>query len=689
MVSKTTVYYSNVFKITVVIAFLGYGLITISCKQQLKENPDHTVQVDSILKKANDLLNNGQIKKAKIYLDSSYRIFQKPSVIDLWKKYEYKANLYLTHEFSPDSALSYADSMQWVLNNKKEKYKIEYAKTIFLQGDILVTKKRYNEAFKRYYDGKTFTNNHLGSCSLYEFSYKLGIVRYNQGQYLKAIPHLKQALAENANCKESNGFEKALLFPQRNLNTIALCYEQAHMPDSAIYYYQQALSFIDKNASKYPDQKHFIEIARGVIFGNLGGAFARTNNYQQAEQHLKKSIAINDRLTFDMQDAQSAKIKLTELYLKHSNLNSAEKILNELEVYLSQQHKNNAYAENIRSMWYKLKWNYFDKSDQIPQAYSYLLQYRAIQDSLNQRKAGLKEIDMDRIFRDTEQHYKLALLNKDNQLRKGYLIGFIGISILSIVLLGMVWYNLKRYKKLNNKMAAQNRELQMTLGSLEHSQRENTNLMKVVAHDLRNPIGGITSLSEIMLQEEGRSAEDITMLELIRTSGRNSLTLVNDLLTSNTQIIDPEKESIDLYLMLRYCVDLLLFKADQKKQKLVLKAVPITIWVNREKMWRVLSNLIANAIKFSPEGAEISITMKPFNDKVQITVEDHGIGIPDNMKEKIFDMFTEAKREGTGGEKPFGLGLAISKQIVEAYNGRIWFQSKPGDGTTFYVELPL
>jgi signal transduction histidine kinase len=76
------------------------------------------------------------------------------------------------------------------------------------------------------------------------------------------------------------------------------------------------------------------------------------------------------------------------------------------------------------------------------------------------------------------------------------------------------------------------------------------------------------------------------------------------------------------------------------------------------------------------------------DDRVRITVEDHGIGIPEDMHDKIFDMFTKAKWAGTAGEQAFGLGLAISKQIVEAHNGSIWFDSKPGKGTTFFVELP-
>ncbi len=111
--------------------------------------------------------------------------------------------------------------------------------------------------------------------------------------------------------------------------------------------------------------------------------------------------------------------------------------------------------------------------------------------------------------------------------------------------------------------------------------------------------------------------------------------------------------------------------------------------VNREKLWRVVSNLIANAIKFSPTGAIIRVSLQEETDHVRITVEDHGIGIPQEIGSKIFDMFTEAKRVGTGGEESFGLGLAIAKQIVDAHGGKIWFDSKPGNGTTFFVELPL
>lgn len=81
--------------------------------------------------------------------------------------------------------------------------------------------------------------------------------------------------------------------------------------------------------------------------------------------------------------------------------------------------------------------------------------------------------------------------------------------------------------------------------------------------------------------------------------------------------------------------------------------------------------------------------METKSDEVTVSVADQGIGIPEEMKDKIFNMFTEAKRTGTEGEQPFGMGLAIAKQIVEVHGGTIWYESTPGTGTTFYVKLPV
>jgi signal transduction histidine kinase len=213
--------------------------------------------------------------------------------------------------------------------------------------------------------------------------------------------------------------------------------------------------------------------------------------------------------------------------------------------------------------------------------------------------------------------------------------------------------------------------------------------MMIVAHDLRNPIGNITAMADLMLVDQERSDDDLVMLEMIKKSGQNSLHLVNDLLKVNSKIENLQKEPVDLYVLLNYCVNLLRHKAEEKKQQLILHAVHVTIPVNTEKMWRVMSNLIGNAVKFSPESATINISVKEEKERVLIAVEDHGIGIPAAIKTKIFDMSGEGQRSGTAGEQPYGLGLAISRQIIETHGGRIWVESEPEKGSIFYIELPL
>ncbi|TPD71234.1 ATP-binding protein [Flavobacterium microcysteis] len=254
--------------------------------------------------------------------------------------------------------------------------------------------------------------------------------------------------------------------------------------------------------------------------------------------------------------------------------------------------------------------------------------------------------------------------------------------ILAISMIFSIRKHLQRTKE-------QNSQMKKALSALEHSQADNTRMMRIVAHDLRNPIGGIYSLASMMLEEPDRTEEDRAMLDLMKTSGQNSLDLVDNLLQLQFSSEQLKKEPVDIAEMLKYCVALLKSKADVKQQQLSLEIVPATVTASREKLWRVVSNLIANAIKFSPNGAKIKIKMMPKKQGVRILVKDEGIGIPAEMGEKIFDLFTEAKRPGTAGEQPFGMGLAISKQIVEAHNGKIWFENNASSGTTFYIDLPF
>lgn len=102
---------------------------------------------------------------------------------------------------------------------------------------------------------------------------------------------------------------------------------------------------------------------------------------------------------------------------------------------------------------------------------------------------------------------------------------------------------------------------------------------------------------------------------------------------------------------------------------------------------QVITNLLSNALKFTPDSGNIRISVEDKNDNILIKVQDNGIGIPAHLQPFLFDKFTKAGRQGIHGEPSVGLGMSIIKTIVEWHNGQIWFESTEGIGTTFYIEI--
>ncbi|MDX5320494.1 MAG: HAMP domain-containing histidine kinase, partial [Bacteroidota bacterium] len=141
--------------------------------------------------------------------------------------------------------------------------------------------------------------------------------------------------------------------------------------------------------------------------------------------------------------------------------------------------------------------------------------------------------------------------------------------------------------------------------------------------------------------------------------------------------------------LLEYCATFMRFKAEEKQQNIEVSGEIIPALVNRDQIWRVVNNLLNNAIKFSPLGTTIYVKVHKEGKEAIVSIKDQGIGMPEDMKDKVFNMFAGAGRSGTSGEKTFGLGLPICKQIMDAHKGKIWFESKEGKGSTFFLSFPL
>ncbi len=151
------------------------------------------------------------------------------------------------------------------------------------------------------------------------------------------------------------------------------------------------------------------------------------------------------------------------------------------------------------------------------------------------------------------------------------------------------------------------------------------------------------------------------------------------------------KTAFDLKQLVAECAQLMQFNADEKAQVIntTLPKEKQLILADAGKIGRVLNNLIGNAIKFSCQGDDILISLSEKGQYYRIAIRDHGIGIPAGEQDHVFDAFTSSRRPGTEGERSFGFGLSISKQIVEAHGGTIGFVSQEGQGSEFFIDLPM
>ncbi|WP_162996430.1 tetratricopeptide repeat-containing sensor histidine kinase [Mucilaginibacter celer] len=661
-----------------------------SCKKQQGGQLSSSAY-NSIADTANKLYDNGQYEKAVHYLDSAFHHSSGLGFKQVYNYYFFVYNYNSHIKNDRNTALLYADSMLNMFDTpeKKLKFTNEYGQAHLSKGDVLFDMHRYNEAYGYFYSGKVIANNNLDDCTLGDYSYRMGMILYKQEHYGRAARFFKKSFEETASCDGNfNYFYRR----QELLNNAGLSYSKKQMTDSAMYFYKQALEYLQNNKDRFKDRPQMGEVARGVIYGNMADIYIKQKNYDKAKGLLKKSIAINLRKGNDNNDAQYAELKLADIYDKENANDSLLSILNTIGLQFDSV--KSIYAEQD---WHLFMSHYFLKMNDHQRAMMHFKLYDELKDTITSNSRKLKEADVAEQVKSLEKDNEFNNLKKNNQLQHLYLNVTGVFAIMLIVIISLIFFNWQKSKKniktlggLNNQINSQNHDLEKALKELRLNSQEKDRILRTVAHDLRNPIGGIASLTSVM-SGENYTAEQKEMINLIRETSFNSIELINEILeaTNSTSVV-LNKEPVEINSLLNNSAELLRFKAAEKQQiiSIITLSRPLEICISREKIWRVISNLISNAIKFSPVASAILVKAEELEREVKISVKDNGIGIPDKLKGQVFNMFTNAKRPGTAGEKSFGLGLSICRQIIEKHGGRIWFDSDTENGTTFYFTLP-
>lgn len=251
----------------------------------------------------------------------------------------------------------------------------------------------------------------------------------------------------------------------------------------------------------------------------------------------------------------------------------------------------------------------------------------------------------------------------------------------------------------NKKLVLSNENLESLNAELKNANAMKNRMLSMVAHDLKNPLGGIQGLVSFLISDDRltKYADIVESLDLMQKSSTSMLDLVKEILDSAALEIGRIQLNTDV-VSIEDLVQAAVWQnkpnAEMKDQQLLLSSEDTAnnyfmTKADSKRLSQVFDNLISNAIKYSPFSKPIEVTIKSYETNILISVADQGPGVSDEDKEKMFGYFQRLSAQPTGGESSSGIGLSIVKQIVELHNGKVWVESELGKGSTFLVSLPV
>ncbi|GAA4467345.1 hypothetical protein GCM10023093_23080 [Nemorincola caseinilytica] len=652
-------------------------------------------QFDSVCTAAEKLSDSGRSEQGMIMIQEAYKTLNDLSIED-HIKYFTTSNVYYNHFSQHDRSIEIADSMLAVLNRAEESRAVAMARIVAynIKADALFAKGMYNDAYNYYFVAQKLALDSKDSCSLRTYTYSLAMTLYRQQRFQQSAMRFKEAYAQSQPCAEDFNL---FYFKQEVLDNTGLCYNALGKYDSALVYYRMALQYIDTSRGKYTFKLPVVfEAAKAVVYGNMAEVYVHQGKYDSAKTLYKYSININLQKGYTNSDALIDQVKLADLYFKTGDVRGSKDVMDMIATELD-----TIPNARVEMLWHKLMWRYSEHVRDSLNGFRHLRMYTIKNEEYINAHKDLMETDLDMRVKDLEKQYRINLLTKDKKQQRTYMVIVTALAITFIALVLLVWRNARRSRRnlkllteLNNKINEQKEQLEDALEELRNKEKDKTRILRSVAHDVMNPIAAIVSLTDILFYEkESLTEEQVHVINLIREASANSLNLSKDIIEAAEQYDDKTmtRENTDINMLVARAVELLNFRALSKRQQIITKypAQHIHASVYKDKIRRVINNLVANAIKFSYESTVINVVLEQVGDKVHISVRDSGIGIPAKNLPHIFDVFTDARQAGTQGEVTHGLGLSISMQIARAHGGDIWVESEEGKGATFHFEFPV
>ena len=342
------------------------------------------------------------------------------------------------------------------------------------------------------------------------------------------------------------------------------------------------------------------------------------------------------------------------------------------------------------------------KAHSGPEALELLLKHEVALAMLDVQMPGMDGFELAELMRGTERTRRVPIIfltagSADRQRRfRGYEAGavdFLHKPIEPDILKSKAGVFFELYRQ-QQQLASQRDELSQYANALKEADSRKDEFLATLAHELRNPLAPIRNGLQILrmspsteISNEVRDMMDRQLTHLVR--------LIDDLLDVSRVSqgkIDLRKEHISLQSALQAALEASQPLIDAGKHTLTLNVPKDLLWMDADltRIAQVVSNLLNNAAKYTPDGGKITLLVRQEGEEVSIAVSDNGLGIPADMLPKVFELFTQVDRNLERSQGGLGIGLALVKRLVEMHGGSIEAQSVGRNlGSTFTLRLPL
>ncbi len=250
-------------------------------------------------------------------------------------------------------------------------------------------------------------------------------------------------------------------------------------------------------------------------------------------------------------------------------------------------------------------------------------------------------------------------------------------------------------KQRNDKINILYREIEKKNKELQRYDQLKSEFVSNVSHELRTPLTSIrNAISNMLAGVTGKVSEEQREHLQMAEEELDRLTHIISSLLDVSKIemgrIELQRCLIDIFFLAHKTAEILQSKASEKNIKIHISPEPTQteVFVDPDKIIQILNNLVGNALKYTPENGRITIVITKRTQCVEVSVSDTGIGIEAKNRKKIFERFVQVNRSSGAGEKGTGLGLPISKELVQLHGGKIWVENIPGKGSKFTFTIP-